>query len=137
MDNLDIYLLLNNKRPTTIYRITYFLILITLILIYIIFTYKYQSYYITKGKMINNKLEVKVASENVKYFKDNYYLFIGNRLYNYQITNVSNLYIDANFQNYIYLYLEIYELYNLDNYIYEIMIPKENKPIIKYLQNYL
>lgn len=137
MNNLDIYTLLNNKEHRIFYKINYILIVLISIIIYIICTCKYQSYYIIKGKMINNKLELKVPIEDIKYFKDNYYLLISNKQYNYEIANVSNLFIDDNYHNYIFLYLDIDNLFNVDNYIYEIKIPKENKPIIEYLKNYL
>ena len=135
MDDFDNYLFVNKCHK--IYKINYILIVIILITIYIIFTYQYQTYYQVKGKMIDNKLEIKIYVKDIPYAVNNDHLLIDNKTYDYQIIDISNLYIDDDDNNYCYLYLEIINLYNIDNYVYEIKFPKENKRLIAYLKDYL
>ena len=139
MDNLlEIDLILNRKKYSKIYNIFLIILTIILIFIYIIFTYKYQSYYLIKGKIINNKLELLVNINDIKYIKNNTNLKIDNTIYSYKITTISNeILIDENYNNYKYIYLNIDNLSNIDNYVYEVKIPKENKLLAKYLIKYL
>ena len=71
MDNLlEIDLILNRKKYPKIYNTSLIILIIIIVFIYIIFTYKYQSYYVIKGKMINNKLELLVNINDIKYIKN-------------------------------------------------------------------
>ncbi len=136
MDEID-FCLLDGKQYTKIYKFNYILIVIILISSYIICMFEYQTYYLFRGRMIDNQLEIKVPVEDIEYFKNNHYLLIANQKYRYKITDISNLYIDDNYHNYLYLYLTIPGLSNVDNYIYEAKIPKEKKRMAKYLKDYL
>ena len=137
-DILDIESIIKRKKYPKIYNIGIILIIIILTSLYIIFTYKYQSYYSSKAKMINNKLELLVNIENIKYLKNNNTIEIDNQKYSYTIDSISNeLYVDEKYNNYKYLYLKVKNLTNIDNYVYEVKIPKENKIIAKYLKEYL
>ena len=131
---LEIDLIIERKKYPPIYNTYLIILIILLITIYIIFTYKYQSYYITKGKIVNNQLELLVNIEDIKYLKNNHTLEIENKCYQYTIVSISNELIDNNYQ---YIHLKIDNITNIDNYIYEIKIPKENKIIAKYLKEYL
>lgn len=135
---LEIDLILNRKKYSKIYNIFLIILTIILIFIYIIFTYKYQSYYLIKGKIINNKLELLVNINDIKYIKNNTNLKIDNTIYSYKITTISNeILIDENYNNYKYIYLNIDNLSNIDNYVYEVKIPKENKILAKYIKDYI
>lgn len=135
---LEIDLILNRKKYSKIYNIFLIILTIILIFIYIIFTYKYQSYYLIKGKIINNKLELLVKINDIKYIKNNTNLKIDNTIYSYKITTISNeILIDENYNNYKYIYLNIDNLSNIDNYVYEVKIPKENKILAKYIKDYI
>lgn len=137
-DLIDIESIIKRREYPKIFNIGIILFIIILIAIYIIFTYKYQSYYLTKGKIIDNKLELIVKIEDIKYIKNHNEIEIDDLIYTYEIDSISNeLYIDDNYQNYKYLYLNVKELTNIDNYVYTVKIPKENKTIAKYLKEYL
>ena len=139
MDNLlEIDLILSRKKYSKIYNTCFLILTIILVFIYIIFTYKYQSYYLTKGKMINNKLELLVNIDDIKYIKNSTILSIDNKMYSYKLDSISNdIYVDENYNNYKYIYLKVNNLTNIDNFVYEIKIPKENKILAKYLKEYL
>lgn len=139
MDNIfEIDMILNKKKYSKIYNPSILIIIIILIFIYIIFTYKYQSYYVSKGKMVDNKLELIININDLKYIQNNHTLKIDDQTYRYQISSISmETYVDETYESYKYIYLEINNLTNIDNYVYEIKIPKENKYLSKYLKEYL
>ena len=135
---LEIDLILNRQKYPKIYHPLYLIIGIILVFIIIIFLYKYETYYISKGKMINNELQLLVNIDDLKYFDANNKLVIDNKYYNYKISKISDdIYADELYQNYKYLYLQIDNIRNIDNYVYEIKIPKEYKILAKYLKDYL
>ena len=135
---LEIDLILSKKKYSNIYNINFIILIIILIFIYIIFTYKYQSYYITKGRIINNELELLVTLDDIKHIKNSTNIIIDNQKYSYKLTKISeDVYIDENYNNYKYIYLKIDNLNNIDNFVYEIKIPKENKILAKYLKECL
>ena len=135
---LDIEIILNNNKYHKIYSISTILIICIFIFIYVTTLYNFQTYYITKGKIIDNQLELIVSLDDIKYITNQSNLMINNKIYNYKIINISNeLYIDESYNNYKYLYLEVKNLNNINNYVYELKIKKENKKIIEYLKDYL
>ena len=135
---IDIEIILNNNKYPKIYSISTILIILIITFIYVTTLYNYQTYYITKGKIIDNKLELIVPLDDIKYITNQSNLMINNKLYNYKIISVSNeLYIDELYNNYKYLYLEVKNLNSINNYVYELKIKKENKKIIEYLKDYL
>lgn len=137
-DILDIEIILKRKKYSKIYNIGLILIIILLISLYIVFTYKYQTYYISKGKIIDNKLELLVSIDDLSYINNNSKLKIDDKIYIYKVDSISNeLYVDEFYNNYKYVYLKVENLNNIDNYVYEIKISKENKVIAKYLKNYI
>ena len=117
------------------YKLGYILIMISLIFIYIILTYKYESYYLAKGIIKDNYLVIKVYIEDIKYLDDNHFLYIDNKKHFYQVKGKSKLYVDNNYKNYRYLYLDIYEITKEDNCVYTIKIIKESKTLVKYLSD--
>lgn len=137
-DNLEIDLILSRKKYPIYYELTYLIILIILLFIIIILSFKYQTYYLNTGKMVNSSLEILVNINDLDYLGNSATLIIDDKEYNYKITKISNeLYTDNNYQNYRYVYLNIHNLNNIDNYSYTIKIPKENKIIAKYIIDYL
>lgn len=137
-DILDIEIILKRQKYPKIYDIGVILTIIIAIFIYIIFTYDYQSYYIMKGKMIDNTLELLVDINDLKYLEKSNNLEIENTNYSYKIIKINEeLYIDEFYNNYKYVYLKVSNLTNIDNYVYEVKIPKEKKKIAKYLKEYI
>ena len=137
-DILDIEIILKKQKYHYIYNIGTILLILLLIFIYVIFTYKYQTYYITKGTMIDGKLQLLAEIEDIKYISSNKKMQIDNITYNYKISKISEeLYLDESFNNYKYIYLDVKNLNNINNYVYDIKLAKENKTIIKYLKEYL
>lgn len=137
-DILDVEIILNKQKYPRIYNIGLILIIILLIFMYISFTYNYKTYYINKGIMKNNLIELLVHIDDIKYITNKKQLMIDNKLYTYQIKEISdNLYVNENYQNYKYIYLEIDNLCNINNYVYDIKIEKEYKTIISYIKDYL
>ena len=139
MNNLlEIDLIIGRKDYSKIYNGSTIIAIIILTSIYILNIFSYQTYYIQKGKMVSNQLELIVNINDIKYFKDNDLIEIDNQSYSYRLARISNeIYTDDEYNNYVYMYLDIDNLTNIDNYVYEIKIPKENKILAKYLKNYL
>lgn len=137
-ENLVIDLIIGRQKYSKVYNFTWILLVILLITTYVIFTYRYQTYYLLKGRMINNEIELLVPIEEIEIIQKNHNLIINNTKYNYKITHINQeLYIDEYYQNYCYIYLKVNNLTNLDNWVYDIKIPKENKILAKYLKDYL
>ena len=137
-DILDIEIILKKQKYHPIYNVGLILIIITLIFIYISFIYKYKTYYITIGTIKNNNLELLVSLDNIKYISNNNILEINDKKYTYNVIKISEeLYVDESLNNYKYIYLDVENLSNIDNYVYEIKLEKENKKIIEYLKDYL
>ncbi len=90
------------------------------------------------GTMIDNKLELLVNIQDINLINDNNTLVIDNVKYNYKIYRIDNkLYRDDSFNNYKNIYLDVTKLTNIDNFVYEIKIPKENKTLYKYIIDYI
>lgn len=135
---LDIEIILKKQKYSPIYNIGIIFIIILSVFIYISFTYKYKTYYITKGTMIDGNIEIIVNLDNIKYISNNNKLTIDNISYNYTIDEIGEeLYLDDSFKNYKYIYLKVDNLNNINNYVYEIKLEKEYKKIIEYLKDYL
>ena len=84
------------------------------------------------------KSSLKTSEDVVEYIKNNQLLMIDNKIYQYKLNSISSeLYISNDYKNYQYIYLDVNNLTNIDNYVYEVKIPKENKIIAKYLKDYL
>lgn len=137
-DILDIEIILKKQKYHPIYNIGTILLIILLSFIYITSIYTYKTYYKILGKTIDGKIELLVKINDLKYITQNNQLTIDNLPYKYNINKISEeLYIDENFENYQYVYLNIEILNTINNYVYEIKIEKENKKIIEYLKEYL
>ena len=139
MDNvLDIDLIINRNKYAKVYKFSLVMLVVIIICIYIIIAYRYQTYYLLKGRIINNQLELTVSIDDIKNIYANNQLIIDNQIYNYQVMRISEyLHIDNNFQNYCSLYLNVNGLVNIDNFVYDIKIPKENKALVEYIKDYL
>ena len=137
-DIIDIEIILKKQKYHPIYNIGTILIIIVLLFIYITFIYKYKTYYITKGTMINGNIKLLVDIDDIKYISNNNILTIDSNNYTYSIKEIdNNLYVDDSLNNYKYIYIKVNNLNNLDNYVYEIKFVKENKQIIEYLKEYI
>ena len=136
-DDFTIDVILNRKRYEMIYMFGYLLLIISLSLTYIILMHKYQTYYYSYGKIINNELEISIYLDDIEYLKNNTYLEIDNQKYSYEISHVSKLYIDNNYRNYLYAYLKVDNLPCIDNYVYKIKIIKANKRLVEYIDDNL
>ena len=137
-DIIDIEIILKKQKYHPIYNIGTILIIIVLLFIYITFIYKYKTYYITKGTMINGNIKLLVDIDDIKYISNNNILTIDSNNYTYSIKEIdNNLYVDDSLNNYKYIYIRVNNLNNLDNYVYEIKFVKENKQIIEYLKEYI
>ena len=137
-DIIDIEIILKKQKYHPIYNIGTILIIIVLLFIYITFIYKYKTYYISKGTMINGNIKLLVDIDDIKYISNNNILTINSNNYTYSIKEIdNNLYVDDSLNNYKYIYIKVNNLNNLDNYVYEIKFVKENKQIIEYLKEYI
>ena len=137
-DILDIEIILKRQKYPYIYNIGFILLIILIIFLYISCVYSYQSYYITKGTVKDNTLELLINIDDIKYINNQNKLTIDNHIYNYRIKSISeNLYVDEYLNNYKHIYLEVPNLSNINNYVYEVKLQKENKKIIEYLKDYL
>lgn len=86
--------------------------------------------------MKDNKLELLVNVDDFKYINDNNTLIIDELEYNYKISKISEeIYKDENYNNYKYVYLDVNNITNVDNYTYKIKIKKDYKTLAFYLKN--
>ena len=137
-DILDIEIILKKQKYSKIYNIGLILLIILIIFLYISSIYNYKTYYIAKGTMDNGYIKILVNINDIKYITKNNNLTIDNKNYNYSIKEISNeIYLDEKLNNYKYIYLKVANLYNLNNYVYEIKILKENKKIIEHIKEYI
>ena len=136
-DILDVEIILKRKKYSPIYNVGIILVIIFLIIVYILFTYQYQTYYISKGKVLDNKLELIVDINDIKYVKNNSLIKLDDTYYHYSIEKIGEeLIVDNLYNNYQYVYLNVDGLKEKDNYVYQIKIPKEKQILAKYLKKY-
>ena len=136
-DILDIEIILKKQKYHFIYNIGFIFIIIILIFFYISFIYKYKTYYITKGTMLDGNIQLLVNVVDLKYIINNHLIEINSYHYEYDVIKISEeLYVDESLNNYKYIYLKVKNLNNIDNYVYEVKLVKENKKIIEYLKEY-
>ena len=96
--------------------------MILIIFIYIIFTYKYQTYYVGVSSYIDNCIEVIAVKDDIKYFLNNNIIMLDGVYYQYSIDHIEN-------DN---IYLKVLGLEVKDTY--QVKLVKENKIIAKYLK---
>lgn len=137
-DILDIEIILKKQKYGCIYNIGFILLVILLIFLYVSFVYKYKTYYISKGTMKNGQLVLLVNLDDLKYITNNNIIKINSNNHNYHVDKISEeIYVDELLNNYKYVYLLVNNLNNLDNYVYEVKLVKENKKLIEYLKEYI
>ena len=137
-DILDIEIILKKQKYGCIYNIGFILLVILLIFLYVSFVYKYKTYYISKGTIKNGQLVLLVNLDDLKYITNNNIIKINSNNHNYHIDKISEeIYVDELLNNYKYVYLLVNNLNNLDNYVYEVKLVKENKKLIEYLKEYI
>ena len=129
-DILDIEIILKKQKYHPIYNVGLILIIILLIFLYVSCIYKYKTYYITKGTIKNNTLELLVNVDDIKYISNQNIINIDNQNHKYYIQSISEeLYVDESLNNYKHIYIKVDNLSNINNYVYEVRIVKENKKI--------
>ena len=133
---LSVDLVLNRQKYPYIYNITLIIFIVTIISIILTLTINYQTYYVTEGKIVNNELELFINLDDLKYL-NNKTIYIDNEKKNYQISSINKELYETNYKVYCCIYLNISGLSSIDNYVYQVKIPKENKKLIKYLKDYL
>ena len=137
-DILDIEIILKRQKYPFIYNIGILFIIIILIFLYVSILCNYKTYYIQKCSMIDGNLKLLVNIDDIKYISNQNKIKINNQIYDYYISKISEeLLVDESFNNYKYIYLKVNNLNNIDNYVYEVKIEKENKKIIQYLKEYI
>lgn len=135
---LDIEVILKRDKYPMIYNIGIIGIIIIGIFIILASIYDYRTYLITNARVVNNQLELLIKCDDVKYVVDNNYLMIEHEKYEYKIIRIDNEVVTGMDNNiYQYVYLDISNTLNINNYLYQIRILKEKKKLIKYLKNYL
>lgn len=135
---LDIEVILKRDKYPKIYNIGIIGIIIIGIFIILASIYDYRTYLITNARVVNNQLELLIKCDDVKYVVDNNYLMIEHEKYEYKIIRIDNEVVTGMDNNiYQYVYLDISNTLNINNYLYQIRILKEKKKLIKYLKNYL
>lgn len=137
-DILDIEIILKKQNYGSIYNIGFSLIVILSIFLYVSFVYDYKNYYISKGTIQDGQLVLLVNLDDLKYITSNNSLKINSDNYKYIVDKISEeLYVDEELNNYKYVYLSVNNLDNINNYVYEVKLVKENKKLIKYLKEYI
>ena len=135
-DDLEIVLVLDRTNYGMVYRLTYIIFVIIMLTILLVVSFKYEHYYITTGKVVSGKLELLVMVNDIDYIEAHHDLELSGKKYNYRLNAIEDELYLLDGVNYQKIYLEVYKLSKLDNYVGKIKIPKENKRIITYLIDY-
>ena len=134
-DILDIEAILRRKNYSKIYSAILVLIVIIMIFIYVIFTYKYQDYFLGYARVVDNNLEISVDNQDIKYFIKNKRIELDGKMYQYEIVYIDSYdEVDSDYQ---YVYIKANVSILIDNYIYQVKLPKENLLLAEYLKKYL
>ena len=137
-DILDIEIILKKQKYHMIYNFGWILLIVLFVFIYVSCIYSYKKYYVINGVMENGFMKLFVELDDIKYITNNDILKTNSVAYKYHIKEIGeDLYVDNSFINYKYIYLKVDNLYNIDNYVYEIKLLKEEKKIIEYLKEYI
>lgn len=137
-DILELECILKRERYPSIYKFGWLMIIIIILFLYVINTYKYQSYYITKGIVKDNFIELLVPINDLKYVTDNKQIILDGKKYSYNVNEISkDIYVDDKYNNYKYIYIDIPSLSSVNNYVYQVKLEKENKSLANYLLEYI
>ena len=137
-DILELECILKRERYPSIYKFGWLMIIIIILFLYVINTYKYQSYYITKGIVKDNFIELLVPINDLKYITDNKHIIFDGKKYRYNVNEISkDIYVDDKYNNYKYIYIDIPGLSSVNNYVYQVKLEKENKSLANYLLEYI
>lgn len=135
---LDVEIILKRKDYPKIYNIGIIMMIIMLIFLLIGSIYDYQTYLIIDSQVVDNKLELLIKSDEVKYIVNGNYLFIGEEKYSYKVVKINDkLIYGIDKKIYQYVYLDVSSIKKIDNFIYQVRFLKEKKKLIKYLENYI
>lgn len=136
---IDSYIIMNRKTNLIIKIFIFNICIIIFLIIWGINTFYYQSYFHIHSKLLNFNscylLEVLIPEKEVNQIIERNELLIGEKNYNYIISEISDNIVYQDNINYFKLYLEVIGLedyYKINNYRLDIKIPKENKKIINY-----
>ena len=137
-DILELECILKRERYPSIYKFGWLMVIIIILFLYVINTYKYQSYYITKGIVKDNFIELLVPINDLKYVTDNKQIILDGKKYSYNVNEISkDIYVDDKYNNYKYIYIDISGLSSVNNYVYQVKLEKENKSLANYLLEYI
>lgn len=137
-DILELECILKRCRYPFVYNFGFLMIIIIMIFLYIINTYKYQSYYVTSGVVKNGLVELLVLEDELKYTVNNEKIILDDREYKYSVNKISDdVYIDDNYNNYKYVYISVVGSNSVDNYVYQVKLKKEKKALANYLLDYI
>ena len=99
-DILELECILKRERYPSIYKFGWLMIIIIILFLYVINTYKYQSYYITKGIVKDNFIELLVPINDLKYVTDNKQIILDGKKYSYNVNEISkDIYVDDKYNN--------------------------------------
>ena len=127
-DILELECILKRERYPSIYKFGWLMIIIIILFLYVINTYKYQRYYI----------ELLVPINDLKYVTDNKQIILDGKKYSYNVNEISkDIYVDDKYNNYKYIYIDIPGLSSVNNYVYQVKLEKENKSLANYLLEYI
>lgn len=137
---IDSYIIINRKTSPIIKFFLFNICIIIVLIIWGINTLEYKSFIHIHSKITNFNsyyvLEVLVPVKEVNQIIKQNNLYIGEKLYIYNIYDIEKNIIYKDDINYQTLYLEVKNLekdYLINNYRLNIKIPKSKKTIIKYI----
>lgn len=137
---IDSYIIINRKTSPIIKFFLFNICIIIVLIIWGINTLEYKSFIHIHSKITNFNsyyvLEVLVPVKEVNQIIKQNNLYIGDKLYIYNIYDIEKNIIYKDDINYQTLYLEVKNLekdYLINNYRLNIKIPKSKKTIIKYI----
>ena len=136
---IDSYIIMNRSTNLIIKVLIFNICIIMFLVIWGINTFEYQSYFHIHSKLLKFNsyylLEVLIPEKEVNQIAKENELLIGDKIYNYNLYDVSDYIVYQDNINYRKLYLEVLDLednYKINNYRLDIKIPKERKKIINY-----
>lgn len=135
---LEIEMTLNRKKYPYIYN-SFIVLLIMIVVLFLIFGfYEYKSYYVIKGKSLDNSIEMIILEDDISFVNQKGILYIDDKKYNYKLKSISDKVIfDESYNKYVYVYLDVFGVTYFNNYVYELKFEKERKKIIKYFKEVL
>ena len=87
---------------------------------------------------MNGGLEIAIRRDEIKYLINNNYLVCDNKKHQYMIKHISEeRFLGKDGRSYQYVYMDVKDFKDINNYIYQVKVLKEEKKLIAYLKDYL